>query len=347
MDWIKKNPAQVSLAIVALLTLAMIALLYSKVSAFDANFDSMRGIAVSSVKVEKLNTEVLDASRKALDTPAVWQHEEASGRLLMSKLYVIKDGRLQQPGGGMFHPPVENKWLDQSELDLLSETVLKEDPDQDGFTTLEEWNGLDTVSHLDNAGQKAMDADGQPLPADSTNPTDPKSHPAYHTKLELAKIVYIPFRLRFMSADINPKNKKDVTVQINTVDLQNKTLFLPIGADIPRTKFKIVAYEEKTVPGQDGTTKDASELTVMNKETGAKVVLPRGQVVDSPDSYAIFRYKWVQPGGTETPPISKARSQTFTLPPEPDKTYKLLEIQGQTAEIELPDGTKKTLTATP
>jgi hypothetical protein len=245
----------------------------------------------------------------------------------------------------MFHPPVENKWLDQYGLDLLSETVLKEDPDQDGFTTLEEWNGLDGLSHLDENGQRVIGADGKPLPADMTNPIDPKSHPPYHLKLELVKIVYIPFRLRFMSYDINPKKKEDITVQINTVDRGNKTLFLTIGADIPNTKFKIDSFNQNEVPGKDGTKKDASELTVVNKETGVKVVLPLGQVVDSPDSYAILRYKWVQPGGKPTEDFSKARGQTFTLPPELDKTYKLLEIRGQDAEIELPGGEKKILTS--
>jgi hypothetical protein len=345
MDWIKKNPAQLSLAIVALLAIAVMALLYSKVSAFDANFESARSISASTTRVEKLKTEEIDAARKALETPAAWQPGEDAGRQFISDLYVIKDGRLQKPGDGMFHPPVANKWLDQHGLDLLSESVLKEDPDQDGFTTLEEWNGLDTISHLDNAGQKVADSGGQPLPLDSTNPTDPKVHPPYHTKLELVKIVYIPFRLRFMSYDEDPKKPDETTVQINTVDRGNKTLYLKIGADIPNTKFKIDSFKKLEIPGPDGTKKDATELTVVNKETGAKVVLPLGQVVDSPDSYAVFRYKWMQPGGKPTEDFPKARGQTFTLPPEPEKTYKLIEIRGQDADIELPDGAKKILTA--
>jgi len=347
MDWIKKNPAPLSLAIVALLTIGLIALLYTNVSGFDANFQASRDIVASAVKVEKPDTEDIDSASKALDAPAVWQPVPDFGRLFVSKLYVVKGEELIQPGGGMFHPPVENKWLEDNGLgeQLLSESVLKGDPDNDGFTTLEEWNGLDAVSHLDNVGQKVMGPDGQPLPADATNPTDPKSHPPYHTKLELVKIVYIPFRLQFKSYDVVPNQPQKTTVAINPVDRGGKTVFLQIGADIPNTKFKTESFKQIEAPGKDGTTKDASELTVVNKETGAKVVLPIGQVVDSPDSYAVFRYKWLQPGGQPTADFSKARGQTFTLPPEVEKIFKLIEIRGQDAEIELPDGTKKLLTS--
>jgi hypothetical protein len=160
----------------------------------------------------------------------------------------------------------------------------------------------------------------------------------------LGKIVLVPFRLQFKSYDLVPNKPDKTTVAINPLDRGGKTVFLPIGADIPNTKFKTESFKKIEQPGKDGVTKDVSELTVVNKETGAKVVLPIGQIVDSPDSYAVFRYKWVQPGGQATADFSRARQQTFTLPPEVDKSYKLLEIRGQDAEIELPDGTKKILT---
>lgn len=350
MDWIKKKPAQLALALVAILAIAVTALLYAKVSGFDSNFDAIRGTSISNAPVEKLNTETLDAADKAIQTPVAWEPAKDSGKLFSSKLYALKDGRLIRPDipGAMFHPPVPNDWLIKHNLDPLSGTVLTEDPDQDGFDNLEEWMGLDGLSHLDNNGQPVMGADGQPLPADSTDPQDPKSHPPYYTKLELYKVVNIPFRLRVMSVDVPAKIKKpsDVTVQINTIDRGNRTQFLPVGEDIPGTKFKIDSYEHKEADDTDGTKKDVSEVTIINKETGNKVVLPIKQIVDSPDSYCIFQYKWVKPGGKKTENFPKRRGETFFLQPEPDKIYKLEEIKGRDATVILPDGTKKILTAT-
>ena len=347
MDWIKKNPAKLTLGIVALLVITATVILWTKVSAFDSNFDVTRNMAMSTAPVEKLNTEALDAAGKAMEMPVKWEPAKDTGKLFVSKLYVLHDGRLEQSFGKMFHPPVPNDWLNKYGLNVLSSSVLTEDPDGDGFTTLEEWNGLDALSHLDSNGQPVMGADGQPLPADSTDPKDPNSHPAYHTKLELVRIVYVPFRLQLMSYDLDPRNPAKTTVAINTIDRGKRTQFLEIGQDIAGTNFKVESFKQKEVPGADGTTRDASEVTVINKETGEKVVVPLKQIVDSPDSYGIFRYKWVKPGSTgkPTPDFPKRRSETFSLPPDADKTYKLIEIKGRDAVIELPDGTKKILTA--
>ena len=349
MDWIKKNPAKLTLGIVAILVITATVILWTKVSAFDSNFEGARNMPMSTAPVEKLNTETLDAASKAMEMPVKWDEPapDSAGKLLVSKLYVLHDGKLELSKDRMFHPPVPNNWLAKYGLNVLSASVLTEDIDGDGFTNLEEWNGLDAVSHLDSNGQPVMGADGQPLPADSTDPKDPNSHPPYHTKLELVRIVDIPFRLRVMSIDVPAKVKKpsDVTVQINTIDRGNKTQFLPVGDDIPGTKFKIESYEQKEIPGADGTKEDASEVTIINKETGEKIVLPLKKIINSPDSYGIFRYKWVKPGGKKTDDFPKRRSETFTLPPDADKTYKLIEIKGRDAVIELPDGTKKILTA--
>ena len=349
MDWIKKNPAQLALAIVAILAITATSLLWTNVSAFDSNFEASRIIPGNNAPVPPLNTEAIDAAGKAMETPVKWEPAKGAGKLFVSKLYVLHDGKLEQSVGKMFHPPVPNDWLEKYKLNVLSASVLDEDPDGDGFTTREEFNGLDALSHLDMIGQPVMGADGQPLPADSTNPIDPNSHPPYHTKLELVRIVDIPFRLRVMAIDVPAKVNKpaDVTVQINTIDLRNRTQFIAVGDDIPGTKFKIESYEQKEAPGADGTMVDVSEVTIINKETGEKVVLPLKKIVNSPDSYGIFRYKWVKPGpdGKKTPDFPKRRAETFTLPPETDKTYKLIEIKGRDAVIELPDGTKKILTA--
>lgn len=347
MDWIKKNPAKLALALVALLVIVATVLLYSKVSAFSSNFDGARNTSVSGAPVPKLDTAGIDKAATDIEASVAWQPKDL-GKLLISEFYVLHAGKLEKPKGKMFHPPVPNDWLRKHGLDELSGGVLDTDPDQDGFTTLDEFKGLDGLAHLDMNGQPVMGPDGRPLPDDSTDPSKADSHPPYHTKLELVTVVNIPFRLRVMSIDVPTKITKpsDVTVQINTIDRGGKTYFLPVGDDIPGTTFKIDSYQQKEVPDKDGTTKDVSEVTVLNKETGEKVVLPLKQVVDSPDSRGRFRYKWVQPGGKPTEDFSKRRNETFSLPPETDKIYKVEEIKGGNAVIILPGGAKKTLTKT-
>ena len=350
MDWIKKNPAQASLAGVAILSLAVTGFLYTKVSGFSSTFESVRGMGIASGKVEKPDTAWLDEARKAIETPAEWKPPATTEQLFSSELFVQQEGKLLKPEGRSFNPPVPNAWLKKAQLDFLNRKVLSEDPDGDGFTTIEEWNGLDTLSHLDAIGQPVMGPDGQPLPDDSTNPTDKASHPPFHTKLKLTDIRYIPFRLRFMSFDENPKKKDDVTVQINTIDAGGKTYFLTMGVDIPKTKYMVVRFEKKEEPGKDGTKKDVSVLTVKNKETGAEIALPIGKVVDSPESYPIFEYVWL-PESDPKRKFSVQRGGTFALPPENDKLFKLLEIsapaEAKSATLEYPDGSKKTLKQTP
>lgn len=351
MDWIKKNPAKFALLAVSLLTLVAAFFLYQNVTSIDSSFEAMRAVPPPRGKVEKLSTEAIDAAQKALTTPVMWQPKDGSGSLLVSPLYVLMDGKLVKLGlkGQSFNPPISNDWLQKYGLDVLNKAVPDEDPDSDGFSTRLEWDGMDALSHLDMSGSGApvAGADGQPLPDDATDPTDPKSHPPYHTRLQLAKVVNIPFLLKFMTADVNPKDPKDVTVAINTISVGNRTKFVKVGEDIPGTKFKTESYQPKEIPGQDGTKKDVSELTIINKETGAKVILIKGVVVDSPDSYAVFRYLWVAPVGQPTPDIPKRRGDTFSFPPETDKIYKVIDIKADEAVVEMPGGEKRTFKLIP
>ena len=350
MDWIKKNPAQLTLAIAAFLGISATAMLWMKVSDFDSNFSASRGGYVSSAKVEKLNTQTLDAARTSLDATLAWPAvKKDDPRLFISKPYVAIDGKLEQLRGKTFHPPVPNDWLEKHGLNVMSANVLNDDPSQKGFTVLEDWLGLDARAHLDMNGQPIIGPDGKPLPDDSTDPKDPNQHPPYHIKLELSKVDFVPFRLIMKSWDgpAKPAKPADITVQINTKDLKDRSQYVTVGNDILGTKFKVESFQHKEVPGPDGTTVDVSEATLMDKETQDKIVLPLKKEVNSPDSYATFRYKWVKPGGAKTAGFTKRRGYTFTLEPEKDKAYKVLKIRATEADIELPDGTKKTLTLTP
>ena len=106
--------------------------------------------------------------------------------------------------------------------------------------------------------------------------------------LYLEQYIKVPFRLRFMA------RPDDTSFQIDTVDVHQPTQILQMGDPIAGTKFKIVDFKEKHMKDESEIDHDVSELTVQNTDTGEKVVLIMGQVVDSPDSYAKFKYTWLK-----------------------------------------------------
>ena len=185
--------------------------------------------------------------------------------------------------------------------------------------------------------------------------------------LELVRVVFIPDRnqqrMRVRRIDVPRVVRKpsDITVQFNVIDPEDRTFFIPVGDDVPgitfrkveeigdartfqRPKFNVKSFKNIVVNGQD-----VSEITLWDYEHNAEMILPLQKIVDVLDlgrRYAILRYKWWQPGpdGRKIPDFSKRTGQTFTLPPEEEKKYKVIAIEGQTVVIELPDGTRKTLT---
>src|SRR5205085_10160514 len=127
------------------------------------------------------------------------------------------------------HPPVPNEWFEQFNLPIADADALEQDPDNDGFSNLEEWQG-------------------------HTNPVDTNSHPDYVTKLKLKSLHEEPFRLVFAS-------RTGDTFGINTIDLAEPTQFLKVGDVVRGTSFRIASFREKSARDRYGTVVDASELT--------------------------------------------------------------------------------------
>ena len=356
MEWIKKNPAQLVLALVAALTLAAAIVLCTKVDEFKGAFNDLNIPPNKDNKIPAIDAGTMDKAMTAVDAPALWDagKSKEAGSLFVSKKYVLKDGALVKPMNWTFNPPIPNAWLEKYGFDYLNPSVLDEDSDKDGFSNKLEFFGIDVQSHLDMAGQPVFGKDGKPLVDDSTDPTDPKSHPPYHTRLALKKVNMIAFRLRLMSYDANKAGVVD-TVQINTIDRGNRSMFVPLGEIIPGTKFKTVSFAKKEVPDVDNTKKDVSELTIINTETNEKLMLVLSVVRDSPESNVDLTYHWVGSDGQKTPDImTLQKGATFRLPPENDKIYKVIDIKapdqqnGQLGEvkIQIPNGETIILHAT-
>ena len=278
---------------------------------YNQVFASLKDQVPRSNKFPVVNQEDVARQQAALKTPDVWNPRMTDGHRLpvfVSVPYITDGEKLVDPlstkDNTPLHPPIPNKWLLDHNQDLLSPDVLTQDSDGDGFSTLDEFLG-------------------------NTDPQDKNSHPPYYTKLVLTKFVRIPFRLRFDA-------KNGDTIQINIIDLPDApTWFGKVGGMITLTKpnFKVIKFEQKSAR-VDNITKDISEVTVQNMETQETIVLPKAQEVDSPTTYAVLNYLWTGK------PFAVKKNQEFTLKPEDNVKYKVLDLNDTEVHIVKEDDKK-------
>lgn len=304
MDWLKKNFDRVLLAVLGLLVLVFAGILITNTLSFNDEFASRNSAKRPDNDVPQPATEAVKARTAALQKPAEWGAH--SGSLFISAPYVIKDGgnpvNPLKSGEPLF-PPIPNEWIVKHNLDFTNANLLSADDDSDKFTNLEEFNG-------------------------KTDPTNPNSKPPYITKLRLKQFIQIPFRLKFSGSPDDGQ-----TFSINTLDLKQPTQFLKIGDMVPKTPYKIIGYQKKS-ENKNGIDIDVSELIVENQDTMQKIALVYDRPVNDPTVYALFKYLW---DGSE---MKVKKLESFSVQPESNVKYKLIDISDSEAVIETPQGDK-------
>jgi hypothetical protein len=238
----------------------------------------------------------MEQAMEKLRRPAQWAFSGRSGLFVPEKHFIGANGLPATLQTTEVHPPVPNEWLEQFALPIADADVLSQDPDADGFTNLEEWQN-------------------------HTRPTDKNSHPAFIAKLKMKSFAQEPFRLVF-SSWVND------TFALNSSDLKEPTQFLKIGDSIRRTKFKIVKFIEKYEKNKYGTKVDVSELILENQETREQLSLMKEKIMTSPESVANFVYLW-----GERREFAVKKDQEFSLKPEEQVKYKLVDVQPGRAVI--------------
>ena len=296
MSWVRENYERVLLAAAALFLLLCAFLIWRSASTFDANFAALQAPGPPKAAAPPPNALELEAAAEKLRQPPQWTFSGRSGLFVPEKHFIGPTGLPTTLQTTEVHPPVPNDWLDQFGLPIAEADVLTQDPDEDGFTNLEEWQSR-------------------------TTPTDKNSHPPFLAKLKMLSFTREPFRLVFASWTGD-------TFGINTSDLREPTQFRRIGETISGTKFKIVNFTEKYEPNQYGTDVDISELTLENEETGERLSLVKEKIMISPESVANFVYTW-----GERREFSVKKDQEFSLPPEQQIRYKLVDVQREKAVI--------------
>src|SRR5436190_10308913 len=246
----------------------------------------------------------LDRAAERLQHPAQWKASTRSGLFVPEKPFIGADGLPATLKNTQVHPPVPNEWFEKYGLPIEDADVLDQDPDKDGFTNLDEWQG-------------------------NTDPTNKDSHPDYITKLHLVSATEEPFRYIFSS---RIKDK----FGINTIDQSEPTQFLKVGDVIRGTDFKILKFTEKSERNQYGINADVSELLLEHQQSHVQVTLVKEKVATSPQSVATFVYTWR--GRHE---FEVRKDQEFPIATAAgNRTYKLTDVQQGKAVIvstETPD----------
>jgi len=296
MDWVRAHYERVLLISAAVLLFLSSILIWRNAARFSSQLAVMPP-APSLKSVSPLATaQELQAAAEKLHRPPQWTFGGRSGLFVPEKHFIGTNGLPSTLQTTEVHPPVPNEWLEQFGLPIADADVLEQDPDNDGFSNLEEWQG-------------------------HTNPTDRNSHPEYYTKLKLKSAVEEPFRLVFSSWVGD-------TYGINTIDLKQPTQFLRVGDSIKGTRFKIVKFLKKYQPNKYGTNVDVSELTLEQVETKEQLTLIKEKVAMSPESVATFVYTW---GGRQEFQVRK--DQEFSLKPQVQIKYKLVDVDPAKAVI--------------
>jgi hypothetical protein len=293
MEWFRTHYERVMLAVAALLLLYCAISVARNAVKFPQDF-AARHVTVTPKKASPPREAVdLARAQEKLQQPAQWAFRERTGLFVPEKHFIGPEGLPVTLKTSEVHPPVPNEWLETYGLPIADSDVLSQDQDGDGFNNLDEWQG-------------------------HTNPVDKNSHPEYLTKLKMKSFSEEPFRFVFSSWVGD-------TFAINTIDMAEPTQFLRVGETIAGTRFKISKFTPKEAKNQYGTTMDVSELTLQHLDTNEQMVLVKEKVAISPESVVTFEYSW--PATAPARDFVVRRDQEFSLKPNEDIKYKLLDVQ--------------------
>ncbi len=296
--------------------------------------DSLKG-ADSLSKQEKIPSPLAFSNAvvaiEHLKKPTLWNPSDNGSSPLVSRPYLLKEGKLIDPmvGNEPLYPPVPNQWLIDHQLDYTDVNILDRDPKHKGFTVREEFLA-------------------------GTDPNNEEEFPPLHTKLnygenDIRKSSYI---LEFVGVETNAlTDSNGITDTKNTtVEYQlrpSQPLPNPSKGNRPDTSVRVVLKGE-TVPGAPflkmvdysdkkktihDTEYDVSELILQNTLTGEHLTLMkknssreyRRSPIELVESVT-FHY---QLSGAPVEDVTVERGKTFNLSGLEKKhveTYKLLDF---------------------
>jgi len=290
----------------------------------------------NSTSKKEVNTALTASSNAVvaathLKNPVLWKSNDNGSSPLVSRPYILRDGKLIDPmaGNEPLYPPVPNKWLIDHQLDYTDVNILDRDPKKKGFTVREEFLA-------------------------GTDPNNADQFPPLYTKLNYAEgdIRKSSYILEFVGIETNSAvdsngvtdtNKVTVEYQLrpahslpnpakgNRPDTSTRAVLK--GETIPGAPFlRMIDYQDKKKSIND-TDYDVGELVLENTLTGEHHVLVKKstsreykkttiELVES----VFFHY---QLSGAPVEEIMVERGKTFNLSSFDKKhmeTYKLVDF---------------------
>lgn len=318
MDHIKANYDRYLVIVAGLVLAAVSALMVMNAGQLFVDFAPVTTRDSGEAFAEDASIARLRIDRAHMEEQQSWR--AGDGSLFVSRVYLLRDGALVDilESGTELFPGIPNSWILENKLDYTAANLPEEDPDSDGFTNREEFEG-------------------------TTNPQDVNSKPALWTKLRLVGSKIDKLRVKFMSL---PTGSLD-EVSINTISAENPTQLSgstrfyrrdesivlaergPDGKELDQPtplKFERAEMRKQFNP----TTNVEEEVPVAflrNTADGKEIELQRGEVKDSP--YSLATLKDTRSGGQ----IYELRSgETFKL--GDSDSYKLVDVQKEKAIIE-------------
>ncbi len=297
MEWLREKYDRALAFAAALFLILCLVFIFFGATSFRERFSVGQNVPSPNDDVATGKSSRIASASQKLQAPSQWETSGRSGLFVPEKHFIGANGEPTALRNTLLHPPVPNEWLEEFALPMAEPDVLTQDPDADGFTNRDEWEGR-------------------------TNPIDRDSHPPYISKLSLRSSSEEAFPLLFTSSIGD-------SYAINNLDRRKPTQFLRLGEMAQGTKYKLTNYSEKHTINKYGTTVDISELTLEEVETHGVVRLVKEKPTISPESVANFIYTW---GGTEQI-FSVKKDQEFSLKPEEEVKYRLRDVRPDKAVV--------------
>jgi len=308
---ISKDWEKVILLLVALITLFFAQSYIRQSQAYGSQFE-IQAVSPSDVLPE-MEKETVVTSRNLLEQKSIWTTREipasAGGEPrqipLFKSITVVEVGGetidMSDPKDGLVREPVSNQWLLDNELNFLSSNVLSQDPDGDGYTTLEEWKA-------------------------KTSPRDPSDHPPFADKLRLLALRQKNYILEFAAM---PDAERFQIIRHPSSNHQRATFILRKGETSKDKLFRIDSYTEKEAVNKLGIKVDASELSITYLPDGRSFKLVKRVKELIPTFFGQFKMTV----GADTEEFYVKKGDSFRLPIDPETEYKLIDISAEKAVI--------------
>jgi len=308
---------KILLIAVSVIVMGLSGLFLTKALGFTERFEVKQ--VTPNDEIEDTDQPVVELATRFVKVKNEWQNPllgspEGEGKkrvpLFVSIPIVESGGKLidmLNPNSPQLRPPLSNEWLMENDLDYLNSGVLRQDPDGDGFTNIEEWNG-------------------------ETSPRDAEDHPPYADKLVMIERKQTTYAIEFAA---RPDQERFQISRKRTAKWPRPdNFYLRIGETSEDGQFRVESFEEKSAQRR-GITVDASVVEITYLPTGAKHTLVRNVVEEIPTYFAEMEFL-LEPGKT----FIVKQGDAFPLAKDPATKYRVVEVKENSTVITYQTGTE-------